>query len=243
MPAVLTSVKVRLDICQADHHSAIVVVVSTIAGEPVESDPAALVRKDRRRPVDRYDARRDELAESALKTLGELGYARTSLREIAQNSPFSHGVVHYYFRDKIDLITYCVRYYKASCVTRYDGIVAEAERADELLIAFADKLAASLVDDSAMHRLWYDLRSQSLFDDRLRDDVEIIDDTLEQMVWRVVQQYAELAGAEAGVDPGAAYALLDGLFEQALLDVAAGRSSAPAVLRDRVLRLLPTFLG
>ena len=45
------------------------------------------------RPADRFDARRDQLAESALLTLGELGYARASLREIAANSPFSHGVV------------------------------------------------------------------------------------------------------------------------------------------------------
>ena len=45
----------------------------------------------------KYDERRTQLAESALATLGELGYARTSLREIAQNCAFSHGVVHYYF--------------------------------------------------------------------------------------------------------------------------------------------------
>ena len=56
--------------------------------------------------------RRDQLAESALATLGELGYAKTSLREIAQHSAFSHGVVHYYFSNKEELITYCVRYYK-----------------------------------------------------------------------------------------------------------------------------------
>ena len=54
---------------------------------------------------EKVDARRDQLAESALVTLGELGYAKTSLREIAQNSPFSHGVVHYYFDNKIELIT------------------------------------------------------------------------------------------------------------------------------------------
>ena len=59
------------------------------------------------------DARREQLAESVLTTLGELGYAKTSLREIAQNSPFSHGVLHYYFDNKIELIIYCVRYYKA----------------------------------------------------------------------------------------------------------------------------------
>jgi len=36
--------------------------------------------------VDKFSARRIELAEAALETLAELGYARTSLREIAQKS-------------------------------------------------------------------------------------------------------------------------------------------------------------
>ena len=67
----------------------------------------------RRSPADKHDARRNQLAESALKTLGEVGYARTSLREVAHNSEFSHGVVHYYFHDKLELILYSVRYYKA----------------------------------------------------------------------------------------------------------------------------------
>ncbi|WP_278257968.1 TetR family transcriptional regulator [Nocardioides convexus] len=55
----------------------------------------------RRTPADKHDERRRALAESALRTLGELGYARSSLREIANNSEFSHGVVHYYFTDKV----------------------------------------------------------------------------------------------------------------------------------------------
>ena len=50
-----------------------------------------------RRQVDKFAARRTQLADAALQTLAELGYARTSLREIAQNSEFSHGVLHYYF--------------------------------------------------------------------------------------------------------------------------------------------------
>ena len=68
--------------------------------------------------VDKFSARRIELAEAALETLAELGYARTSLREIAQKSEFTHGVLHYYFSDKVDLICCCVRHYKAKCVTR-----------------------------------------------------------------------------------------------------------------------------
>ena len=88
------------------------------------------------RRADKYDERRDQLAESALQTLGELGYARTSLREIAQNSEFSHGVVHYYFADKLELIIYCVRYYKAQLRdAATTSVVADSTTADELLDA------------------------------------------------------------------------------------------------------------
>ncbi len=96
-----------------------------------------------RRHVDKFTERRAELADAALKTLAELGYARTSLREIAQNSGFSHGVLHYYFTDKVDLITHCVKQYKAHCVPRYDQIVADSDTAEALCTGFAAGLAAT----------------------------------------------------------------------------------------------------
>src|ERR1700712_5351044 len=122
------------------------------------AESTAAQRKDdriSRRQVDKFAERRGQLAESALLTLSELGYARTSLREIAQNSDFSHGVLHYYFADKVDLITHCVRQYKAQCVHRYDQTVATADSAEELAAGFVVKLRKTLVDDALMHRLWY----------------------------------------------------------------------------------------
>ena len=72
-------------------------------------DPDLLAPVDRRRGGERFEDRRDELATSALETLSEIGYARTSLREIAHHASFSHGVLHYYFRDKVELIVHSVR--------------------------------------------------------------------------------------------------------------------------------------
>src|ERR1700731_5116057 len=107
---------------------------------------AEITRLDRisRKRVDKFAERRTELAEAAILTLAELGYARTSLREIAQNSEFSHGVLHYYFRDKADLITQYVRQYNAYCVTRYDQVVATSRTAGELKRDFAAGLAKTL---------------------------------------------------------------------------------------------------
>jgi AcrR family transcriptional regulator len=188
--------------------------------------------------VDKFEERRRELADAALQTLSELGYARTSLREIAQNTSFSHGVLHYYFRDKVELITYCVRRYKAVCVLRYDEVIERATTADELSGGFAEAMAATLVADASMHRLWYDLRSQSLFEAAFRDDVRDIDGILEDMIARVVGRCADLSGGEPALERGPAYAAFDGLFQQALLRQITGVETAATQLHSDVVRML-----
>lgn len=187
----------------------------------------------------RVQERRAQLAQSALATLGELGYARTSLREIAQNSEFTHGVVHYYFADKVELITHCVRLYKTQCVNRFDQVVVTSQTAEELLDRFADKLVETMTTEAPLHRLWYDLRTQSLFEDAFRDDVLEIDRTLQEMIWRVVERYAALSGMTPMLDPQAAYALFDGLCEKALLGFLSGDAEAARHLAERVQWLLP----
>jgi AcrR family transcriptional regulator len=197
-------------------------------------------KRDRisRRQVDKFAERRAQLAASALRTLSQLGYARTSLREIAQNSEFSHGVLHYYFRDKVELIMFCVRQYKAECVTRYDQIVATAPTAPRLRAGFAAAMAQTVREDAEMHRLWYDLRNQSLFEDSFRADVREIDASLERMIWRIVTRYAELTGSALAVPSRLAYALFDGVFQQALLRHLAGDEDAAGELGDSVAQVL-----
>jgi AcrR family transcriptional regulator len=186
----------------------------------------------------KFAERRAELAEAALKTLAELGYARTSLREIAQNTAFSHGVLHYYFKDKVDLIMCCVRQYKARCVTRYDETVATATSADELAHGFAETMAQTIVDEGTLHRLWYDLRVQSLFEPSFREDVRAIDDSLQRMVWRVVLEHAKLRGSTPNVTPALAYALFDGVFQRSLMGYLHGRRGALAELKKQVVETL-----
>jgi AcrR family transcriptional regulator len=195
------------------------------------------------REVDKVEARRAELADATLQTLGELGFARTSLREIAKATEYSHGLLHYYFRDKVELITYCVRRYKEHCVTRYDDIVALAGEPGQLRRGFADALVVTLLDETAMHRLWYDIRSQAMFEAGLRPTVVDLDGQLQDMVWRVVRRYAELAGRDLLVTPAMAYALFDGVFEQALLRHLAGDAGAGDRLRDDADRLLGMLVG
>jgi len=230
-------------------HTSAEAVQHEAGGLTVDRDKALTEVEERkreriaRRQVDKFAERRDQLAVAALQTLAELGYANTSLRDIAHHSEFSHGVLHYYFADKFELITYCVRQYKAECVTRYDAIVTTSATADELRAEFGAIMAGTLRDDVTMHRLWYDLRNQSQFEERFRTDVADIDQSLERMIWRIVTRYAELSGRDIAVTAPFAYALCDGVFQHALLRYLAGDTTATQALAEQVKRLLPTLLG
>lgn len=192
------------------------------------------MQKTLRTRDDKFAERRAELGEAALQTLSELGYARTSLREIAQNSDFSHGVLHYYFSDKVDLILCSVRQYKARCVTRYDQVTTTSTRFDQLLEGFVAALGETVRSDAPMHRLWYDLRSQALFEAAFRADVAELDKSLERMIWRVVSRLGELAGAPVMVPAEVAYAMLDGIFQQCLLKHLSGDAGAIAAMQANV---------
>jgi AcrR family transcriptional regulator len=215
-------------------------------GSMVEEMASAANKKfDRanRPSVDKFAERRVELAEAALQTLSELGYARTSLREIAQNSVFSHGVLHYYFNDKIDLILCCVRHYKSRCVTRYDDVVASARTCEELAAGFLKVLGETVRNEGHLHRLWYDLRSQSLFEEAFRADVLEIDKSLEDMIWRIMSRFAELTGEPQQMPPSVLYAVFDGLFQQCLLKHLSGDSAAVAEMQADVRSVLARVAG
>jgi AcrR family transcriptional regulator len=196
-----------------------------------------------RKRDDKFAERRAELGEAALQTLAELGYARTSLREIAQNSEFSHGVLHYYFTDKVDLILCSVRQYKARCVKRYDEVTTTASSFDELLDGFVAALGDTLRREAPLHRLWYDLRAQSLFEKAFRADVAEIDKSLEKMIWRVLSRFAEITGEPVRAPSGVAYAMFDGLFQQALLKHLSGDRKAVATMQSNVRLVVSQLVG
>ncbi|OAK51419.1 TetR/AcrR family transcriptional regulator [Rhodococcoides kyotonense] len=197
------------------------------------TDATQLDARTGARGPEKFAARRVELATATLITLAELGYARTSLREIAQNSSFSHGVLHYYFRDKLDLIAEAVRIYEGVCVTRYDEAVASATTAEELRQMFSTMFVTTLQSDSSLHRLWYDLRNQTRYEASLRAEVSEIEARRTDMVWNVVSRYCELRGEPARLPQQLIYLTFDGIAQQGLDNLLDGTD--PDMTRSQTL--------
>lgn len=127
------------------------------------SSPTA-VASARRGSSDRGRRKRRELAESALATLAEFGYAHTSLRMIAQHSPYSHGVVHYYFPDKAALMSECIDLWADTLASNYPPEPPHHTR--ESLVARCKELWLKRVTERANFcRVYYDLRVAANYDE------------------------------------------------------------------------------
>ncbi len=103
-------------------------------------------------------------------------------------------------------------------------------------------MAGTLRDDARLHRLWYDLRNQSLFEGSFRKDVQEIDQSLERVIWRIVSTDGDLAGAPVAVSPSVAYAIFDGLFQQALIRHLGGSEAAAGELQANTERILESLV-
>ena len=87
-------------------------------------------------------------------------------------------------------------------MTRYDRVAADATTYEDLMTGFLAALAQTMRDEAHMHRIWYDIRSQTLFETAFRADVAELDKSLEDMIWRIMCQFAELTGETQLCRPG-----------------------------------------
>lgn len=189
--------------------------------------------------ADRKNAKRDskkrQIAESAILALKELGYANTSLRDIAEKSDMSLGMLHYYFEDRTDLIIYCVSIYKEEFVRNISNALEKAQGRDAVIEEFSLALVASIIDDEMTHRLWYDIRAQAMFDETFRPVVSEIE---AKLVGIVRTAYLK-AGHDVPVDVEISYALLDGVFRFLMQN----QIPQPSQSRDELTNVFRALLG
>jgi len=186
--------------------------------------------------------KRQELAQHALLALAELGFARLNLREIATRSGVALGVIHYYFKDKKELLIYCVGLYKDGFIQNLEEQIASADNLAALKSQFITALAHAVEDQGHIHRLWYDIRAQALFDAAFHP---VVDDHEARLIG-VVQQFLDKMRALGGwpemrENPVAldVYLILDGWFRYFLQQHLGENPQASTLFRQRLEHLFP----
>lgn len=191
----------------------------------------------------RADAKRN-LAHHAVTALAKHGYAQVSLRDIAENSGLSVGVIHYYFEDKVELISYCVQLYKEEFVSRINSLVTRANTPRGVLKAFVAGAAAAIEsDDQAMsHRLFYDIRSQAMFDARFQTTLNTIEAALVGMSQKLITRLKQTGVKTIDVNPTELYIIGDAIFRFYLHRKCDGDQTAIADFRKTLTKIFETVI-
>jgi len=201
------------------------------------------LEQSHRRSVAKLEERRAELARSALETVARRGFANTSLRDIATDSPYSHGVLHYYFADKWALVAHCLTMFH-EYRSEFLAALGHADlTAEEFRAATAKTVADGVRDNTSGYVVWYDLRSQPGIDESVAETIERIDKERRFGAKYATTRHAELAGAQLVYTADTSYALSDGLIRHGVRRHVAGDPDALIWLEREIERFLVVSIG
>jgi AcrR family transcriptional regulator len=175
--------------------------------------------------------------------LAELGYARTNLRDVAQRSGASLGVIHYYFASKTELIACSIVLYKEGFAREVKDVIAASSTPQALALGLADLLEQTVAQQAGMHRLWYDVRAQAQFEPAFQPCVQEVEHALQSIFDALFAKLATMHVAVQEADPLRLYIILDGWFRHFLQQHLAGDAKAAGALRRQVLEEFARLTG
>ncbi len=172
-----------------------------------------------------------------LAVLADLGFARLNLREVVARSGTSLGIIHYYFKDKNELLIYGLRLYKENFISELTKMIEGAASLQELLHTTVCTLAGVVEEAGHTHRLWFDLRTQALFDPAFRPVSDEIEKELIDLSDRFLKKFYSLSGLELSLDAVSLYLTIDGLIRFHLQQHLAGNDTASDQLAGRLFEI------
>lgn len=132
---------------------------------PAAADPDRPDPPPRKKP---REARKVELIEATIDTLARLGYARTTLTEVARRAGLSHGLVNFHFTSKEKLLAetmvYLAEEYRQNWLAALAGAgPLAADRLDALLRADFAPPICTPARLSAWCAFWGEAQSRPLY--------------------------------------------------------------------------------
>ena len=117
---------------------------------------------------DLLNLRRAQLTKAAYKVVAQKGYNDFTIKDIAEEAGLSTGLVHYYFKNKEDLLFKLLKEMNANLRDNLKKALTELTEPKDKLMAFCDE-AFDLVDkEKAYFYVLIDFWAQMNHDDRIR---------------------------------------------------------------------------
>jgi AcrR family transcriptional regulator len=102
------------------------------------------------------EEKRQQIIWALYECLSENGQERVTIKEIASRAGLPHGVIHYYFKNKDEIITALAEAIVESLVTRIDQTL-KSTTPEDMHSAIIDFITKSLVMDEKLGPVFYNL--------------------------------------------------------------------------------------
>jgi len=178
------------------------------------------------RPSNRAQ-RREEIAAALLKVMAKRGYEGAALSDVAAEAGLTQGLIHYHFKDKLEILLEAQRMLLARHLVALGEAVYSAGSPARQVAAFIDfHLGLGTTKNPEALACWITLIGEAIRQQAVRDDFEKITKSLAEMLAAIVKQ-----GTSDGVfccdDPLTAAAALVAAIQGYLVLGATARSVIP----------------
>ncbi|MCP4138095.1 MAG: TetR/AcrR family transcriptional regulator [bacterium] len=107
------------------------------------------------------DQRREQLIDAAYVVVSKQGFSNFTVRDIAKEANLSTGLVHYYFKDKEDLLLNLLKEINNNLKKNTVAALAETEDSEEKLRIYLDLAFGQVVEEKEFYYVLIDFWSQA----------------------------------------------------------------------------------
>ncbi|GGX35253.1 TetR/AcrR family transcriptional regulator [Undibacterium squillarum] len=207
------------------------------SAEKAAEKPAEKPATQRARAPKKSVLKKQELLQHALLLLAEKGFAALNLRDLASRAGMSLGLIHYYFSDKQALLTEALQLYKSGFIAQLHTALLQADDADQLITTAVQMFTAIATEPQSLHRLWYDLKAQAMFDNAFREVLHQTEQQLIDLCAAFLSKLNHLRGSTSPLSALDLYLLLDSHLQYAMLHQGEEKASGEwlaGALRERI---------
>ncbi|HET8992269.1 MAG TPA: TetR/AcrR family transcriptional regulator [Rhodococcus sp. (in: high G+C Gram-positive bacteria)] len=170
------------------------------------------------RPVGtKSEVTRRRILDAAMRCVGEVGYSRATIREIARYADITSGSLYHYFPNKAELVKAAFMEIAQVSLPRLAAAADRAEGVLDKLLAVFDEGAAVLYENP--HSVAFDraLRMENAEHLHLSENSDVIFTSLHSVITGIVEQAAEEGILNTDIDGAtdAIFTVLRGLHDHA----------------------------
>jgi AcrR family transcriptional regulator len=124
----------------------------------------------------------DKIVSAALTVLSRNGYENTTINDVASAAGVSRGLLHYYFKDKEDMVAKALTFGFGSMWESSMGSLQKARSADELVNGMIEVLKKNVQENPDFSALLFEMWVSSRRSEKIR---KVFSDGLEETIRRL----------------------------------------------------------